>query len=472
MSIPRVAITACPAQTVGIKAPRAGFAPRYLSCDKSRRCRRIQHTTTRHCGNARPAGVDGDEVRARLWIMARVADLELILAGVEAWNERRGGNPDLSSADLSGANLPGANLSDANLSDANLFRANLSGADLRRAVLSRADLEDADLTDAYLSDADLSDARLFGAFLARATLADADLRDADLRATAFHRADLTRADLTRVRLIGAKLPGAYLTGACLSEADLTGADLTGADLSVANLDRVNFTDANLTGAELYGSDLTGATLVDTIVEQAHFNGVLVYGLSVWGLKGTPAEQRDLIITPADVAAITVDNLKMAQFIYLLLDNPEIREVIDTVARKAVLILGRFTPKRKVILDALRNELRAHDYAPILFDFDKPASRDLTETVRTLAHLARFVVADLTNPKSLPQELQAVVPDLAVPVIPIIQRGHKPYAMFADLRRKYHWVLAVHSYDDHDSLLANLQSAVIEPAEAKAKELGD
>ena len=48
---------------------------------------------------------------------------------------------------------------------------------------------------------------------------------------------------------------------------------------------------------------------------------------------------------------------MAQFIYLLLDNSKIREVIDTVAKKAVLILGRFTPERKAILDALRNVLR-------------------------------------------------------------------------------------------------------------------
>jgi hypothetical protein len=145
-------------------------------------------------------------------------------------------------------------------------------------------------------------------------------------------------------------------------------------------------------------------------------------------------------------------------------------VIDTVARKAVLILGRFTPERKAILEALRSELRTYDYAPILFDFDKPSSRDITETVRTLAHLARFVIADLTDPKSLPQELQAVVPDLAVPVVPIIQRGHEPYAMFADLRRKYHWLLAVHSYDNRDSLLADLRSAVIDPAEAKADEL--
>ena len=54
--------------------------------------------------------------------------------------------------------------------------------------------------------------------------------------------------------------------------------------------------------------------------------------------------------------------------------------IDTIGKKAVLILGRFTDERKAVLEAIREELRQRDYIPILFDFAKPASRDLTETV--------------------------------------------------------------------------------------------
>jgi hypothetical protein len=128
-----------------------------------------------------------------------------------------------------------------------------------------------------------------------------------------------------------------------------------------------------------------------------------------------AEQLNLRITREDQSTITVDNLKIAQFIYLLLNNEEIRDIIDTIAKKAILILGRFTPERKEVLDALRDELRKHNYTPVLFDFEKPGSRDFTETVRTLAHLARFIIADLTEPSSIPQELQAISPDLEVPV---------------------------------------------------------
>ena len=63
----------------------------------------------------------------------------------------------------------------------------------------------------------------------------------------------------------------------------------------------------------------------------------------------------------------VDNIKVAQFIYLLLNNEEVRHVIDTITSKAVLILGRFSPERKIILDRLREELRKRHYVPIMFD---------------------------------------------------------------------------------------------------------
>jgi hypothetical protein len=69
-------------------------------------------------------------------------------------------------------------------------------------------------------------------------------------------------------------------------------------------------------------------------------------------------------------------------IYLLLNNQKIRDVIDTITSKLVLILGRFTPERKIVLDAIRDELRKRSYLPVLFDFEKPSNRDVTKTVST------------------------------------------------------------------------------------------
>jgi hypothetical protein len=169
----------------------------------------------------------------------------------------------------------------------------------------------------------------------------------------------------------------------------------------------------------------------------------------------------------------VDNLEVAQFIYLLLNNKKIRNVIDTITSKVVLILGRFTPERKAILDAIRETLRQRDYLPILFDFDKPSSQDLTETVSTLAHLAKFVIVDLTSPSSAPHEVMAIAPHCIVPIQPLFHPddvAKHEYAMFRDLQRRYHWVLPTHHYQDLDDLLASLQTKVIAPAEHKAQEL--
>jgi len=67
--------------------------------------------------------------------------------------------------------------------------------------------------------------------------------------------------------------------------------------------------------------------------------------------------------------------------------------------KVVLILGRFTRERKVVLDAIRDKLRKHDYLPVLFDFEKPKSQTSVETALTLARMARFVIADLTDARA-------------------------------------------------------------------------
>jgi hypothetical protein len=183
-----------------------------------------------------------------------------------------------------------------------------------------------------------------------------------------------------------------------------------------------------------------------------------------------AEQDSLVITPPDEAAVTLDDLEIAQFVYLLLDNKKVRDAIDTITSKAVLILGRFTPERKAVLELLRSELRRRGQLPILFDFDKPAAKNLSETVATLASLARFVIADLTDPRSIPQELQRIVPhNPSLPVQPIILASQDPYAMFGDLL-DYPWVLPPCRYVSVDSLLSVLEREVILPAALAAAKL--
>jgi hypothetical protein len=271
-------------------------------------------------------------------------------------------------------------------------------------------------------------------------------------------------------LIGVNLEEADLTGAYLRAADLRNANLRKAKLCGADLYDADLCVTNLSQADLSNASLLGAKLLQTNLRQACLTNCSIYGISAWGVDLEGAQQNNLVITLSGEPTITVDNLKVAQFIYLLLSNKEIRDVIDTVAKKAVLILGRFTPERKAILDALREALRTHGYLPILFDFDKPSSRTLTDTVRTLAYLARFIIADLTDPSSIPQELQAIIPDIAVPVQPVLVEGKREYAMFIDFLKRYPWVLPIHYYTDQANLLTTLEEYVIVPAEQKAQEL--
>jgi uncharacterized protein YjbI with pentapeptide repeats len=359
------------------------------------------------------------------------------------------GRHDLSKANLRGQNLRGENLRGANLRGKNLSGANLSGANLSEATLCEAFLWKANLSEATLSEATLWKANLSGANLSGAILSRANFSNADLS--------------------GADLSGANLTGAKLHGADLR-ANLSGANLSVANLSVANLSVANLSGAILSGADLNGALLARTNLTGADLTGCRVYGVSAWDLKLDRAKQHNLVITPYDEPAITVDNIEVAQFVYLLLHNQKIRDVIDTITSKAVLILGRFTDERKAVLDALREELRNRNLLPILFDFAIPASRDVTETIKTLASLARFVIADVTDATEVRVELHNIVPDFnSLPIQLILLRGHPEFVSLSHLT-KFPWVLPIFEYDDREHLLASLDKSIVSPAEDMARKL--
>jgi hypothetical protein len=342
---------------------------------------------------------------------------------VDAWNQWRKENPEIRP-----------DLGEANLSEANLSGVNLDGAGLYRADLSRADLIGADLSGAYLKEANLI----------RANMSEAVL----------FRVKLIRADLSRADLFGAYLIMADLNKAKLMEANLIRADLSG---------------ANLSDADLSDSDLRQATLVKTNLRDANLTNCCVYGISAWGLKLEGAKQLNLVITPPDEPTITMDNLEVAQLVYLLLNNQKIHDVINSITTRAVLILGCFTPERKAVLDAIRDEIRKYNYLPILFDFNMPRNRDITDAVSLLARMARFIIADLTEPSSIPKELESIAPTLAVPVQPLLQGSKRPYTMFKD-SWKYRWVLKAHWYQGLNDLLPSVKEKVIAPAEAKVKEL--
>ncbi len=298
---------------------------------------------------------------------------------------------------------------------------------------------------------DLQMANLFESNLSGTNLSGANLRLANL-----FRADLRGVNLSRANLFSANLFGADLSGE---------ANLKGANFQATNLSGANFSKADLTGANLSGAILVKANLTDAVLTNCS-----VYGIAAWDVELKGTDQKDLVVTPPNEPILTADNIEVAQFIYLMLNNPKIRDVIDTIGQKVVLILGSFSDERKPVLDALRDKLRTINYLPIVFDFKHPTQRDFSETIMTLAGLCRFIIADITNPRSSPLELQATVPNYMIPFVPIIQEGEKPFGMFQDLQRKYDWVLEPLVYDTPSNLINVLEKAIVEPALVRHKEL--
>lgn len=430
---------------------------------------------------------------------------EILREGVAGWNTWRAKNesifPNLRGLDLRGLHLEEANLRDADLSGVNLSGCCLRRSDLSGAFLRLANLENADLSNVQADQAAFTSARLRGSNMTSAVITKAMLDLADFREvhaqniygeeSDFLNANLIGTDFGHATLRGAKFRAANLSRCRLSpqtnlmetdlsdviaiDADLSGSNFDRADLTRACLIRTNLSkaylfraemaSADLSFANLQGADLIRTDLIGTDLRHADISDARIYGVAAWDLK-TDKEtvQNSLVVTWPGNPIIRVDSIELAQFIYLLLNHEKLRDTINSVAERGVLLLGRFGGGGLEVLRTVAMELRKAKYLPMIFDFDRPRDRNYTETVKTLVGLSRFVIVDLSGP-SVPQELYATIPHFKIPFIPIIEEGRPVYAMLADLL-EYPWVLRPElRFTNTDELLAMLPTRVIGPAEA-------
>ena len=364
------------------------------------------------------------------------------------WNQWRKNHPrvvpDLRGVILAGAWLRAFNFDRARLDGAVLDRADLASVRLEQASLRAADLYYANLSSVHGRKANLSGARL----------GNATLRRGDFRSATF-------------------LDDAYLNHANCQEANFSRAKLAGA----------NLTDADLTSTRFDGADLTGAQLDGAILNRSSFLGASLRSASVGGAfirhvqTDRKTDQRDLGV---DVHVVwerargrmiefdQAQDLRLAQFHDVVDEHGAVANLISASAKRVVLILGRFLPRRKRVLDRLADALRARGKVPVVFDFPGPAEREVSDTVRFIAGMSQFIVVDLTKASSVPLELQATIPDLMVPVLPIVQSGEAVFAMFSDLQRRYAWIQPTVSYKDADQLVRHVDDAIIDRAERAAE----
>lgn len=324
--------------------------------------------------------------------------------------------------------------------------------DLRGTNFRSTDLNDLHLDQASLQGADLSDCNLAGVHLSQA----------NLRSAVLFQTNLTYADLSSSVFKGAWLHNVDLTYAKLKDSHLGGALLTSCNLNLANLE-----GADLRGAYIWGCSYWGIQLDDSTQQ----SGIKI-GFGDFDWIELAIERRPGSAFPKPNFEVKIDDLRVADFMWQINDYPErVADMINAASGRLVLLLGRFRGKQKRVLHhSLSPALREMGYIPMVFNFNPPDSRDVIESVAILAGLSKFVIADLTNPRSTPLESQLVVPTLAVPFIPIIRKGESAFSMFSALQRKYPWVRPVVVYKTDAELVRRLKEEIVPSALRLAKQL--
>ena len=87
-------------------------------------------------------------------------------------------------------------------------------------------------------------------------------------------------------------------------------------------------------------------------------------------------------------------------------------------------------------------------------------------------MSLFVIIDVTNPKSTPLEMEAIVKQFKIPYVPIIDLNAdpRPFAMIVDSQKSFHWVLKTYGYKSKEELLDNIEDTILGRALEKHNEL--
>jgi|LGOV01.1.fsa_nt_gb uncharacterized protein YjbI with pentapeptide repeats len=334
--------------------------------------------------------------------MANEEHIKILKLGIREWNQWRKVYPKIRP-DLSGINFydvfPGSNdmydipaIEGANFDDCNLRNAEMRDREFNNCSFISAELHMADLCFAYFYNCQFND--------------------------------------TRMRL--SRIGSTIFSGCIFCESDLSYSSAENTSFTNCYIERTKFKSVHFVKADFTESRIIKCN---------------VYGISSWDMILENTIQEDIYIMEDEDDLLSVDDIELAQFIYMMIENKNLRRIIDTITSSVVLILGRFTTERKKILDRIKLQVREHGLIPILFDFEGPDSRDVTETVKVLANISRFVIADLTDAKSIPQELMIIVPTSPSLVIyPILAETEREYGMYSFFDN-YSWVKEITKYNE-------------------------
>lgn len=417
--------------------------------------------------------------------------IELINMGYLKWNLFRIKHPefipDLSDINLSKKDLRNYNFSKSKLLRTNFQKSHLGETDFSGSTVAYANFKNSYFSNVNFNNADLRFSNLKSTIIKNSVFDNSlfnhsTLNGSKIKNSSFIKSNFRNSELCSVYFDNCITKKAHFEGSFLRETMFINSNLQLIKMNNCKFLFLSFDNCNFRNGMLYDSIfdncqfymcnftytlLTNSTIINSTITKSDFSNVdfrhsqfsankledsdlsrsKIFGVSTWKLNLINTTQNDLRITDINEPKITIDNIEVAQFIYLLLNNAKLREIIDTVTSKVVLILGRFTENRKKILEELRNTLKTKNFLPIIIDFDVPHSRTTLETISTVAHMAKFIIADLSDSKSVLQELQFIVTNLpSVIVQPIIDNSDDPPGMI-DHFCMYKSFLPTISYDN-------------------------
>lgn len=255
-------------------------------------------------------------------------------------------------------------------------------------------------------------------------------------------------------------------------------------LKHASFNQVTFSEVGFSGSILTNCifkhcileklDLYGASLINSEFYDSSIIDCDIFGANIWSIKTENTVQRDLKMpykeqkNDSDKEQITIDDIELGNIVYLLAVNSNFTKFIDQSKSSFVLVLGRFG-ENITRLNSIKKKLREEKFSPIVFDFKSPNTLDLIEVIILLSLLSKFIIVDLSEPRSVPAELQSILSTLMIPVVPILYKRSTVYGTYSFTNR-YKWVLPVLVFDDIKDVLSIFRKAIIDPANKVYEEI--
>lgn len=251
----------------------------------------------------------------------------------------------------------------------------------------------------------------------------------------------------------------------ISRCRFTGCGFSDSKIIESNLNNSVFNDCTFSEIDFYGSSFINAHFLGGVLSDCS-----VYGVNVWNITMEDVKQSGFIVKHdlAKDVVTEVNDIELASLVNYLADNRKFSSMYD--GSNFVLILGNFGPEHKENLEHLKTKLsNFRNYVPILCDWSVGDARNLLELIVLLAGFSRFIVVDLSGPRSVPAELQAILTSMLIPVIPLICKNEDAYSAYSYISR-FQWVEDLVRYENFGEILDNLETIIVNRAEKLISEL--